>query len=202
MPTLTETHTFSIDTESYVTRSAVTSDGIATKAPTVPAALAGTLADRTTDTSGVVTLAAGHGLEAGRLVDVYHEGGRLPNALIDSVDGDAVTFAGDAGDVLPAVDSPVAVAVPVVAAVNFAGDDALGFGVKSPAVGFVAFLEAAQADATAAHEVEIKKPGDGKGWTSAGDVPNPLAGKSIAGVRFSHADPNRAAVMSVTVLVG
>ena len=81
-----------------VTRTASSQIGHET-APQLPAAKAGTLSARTDDNTGVVTLAAGHGLEVGDVVDVYWSGsGNYRYGMdVTVVDGNDVTVDGGAG---------------------------------------------------------------------------------------------------------
>ncbi len=62
---------------------------------------AGTLSTRTSDTAGVLTMSPGHGWTTGLQVAIVWDGGERDNATI-SVSGNAVTFSGGAGAVLPA----------------------------------------------------------------------------------------------------
>src|SRR5690606_24192972 len=72
---------------------------------TLPAAAAGTLSTRSTDTTGVVTVV---GLELGppAVCAIYWVVARLYHVDVDSVDGDAVTFSGGEVDVLPTESDP------------------------------------------------------------------------------------------------
>lgn len=61
----------------------------------------GSLTTRSTDSNGVVTLATGHSITTGMVVDVYWAGG-VRYGMDATVAGDAVTVDGGDGDVLPA----------------------------------------------------------------------------------------------------
>ena len=98
-------------------------------------------------------------------------------------------------------------------AVNFAGDEVLGLAAKSYARGRVEFLGVPAAAERRVRRGKVSPPGDptvyaveldageGRGWTSAGDEPNPLEGCDVTALRFSHGEPTREAVMLVEVLV-
>ncbi len=70
---------------------------------------AGTLTVRSDNTSGQVTLAAGHGVVTGILADITWNAGanRRTGVLVGNVNGNNVAFSGGAGDNLPAQDTAI-----------------------------------------------------------------------------------------------
>jgi hypothetical protein len=75
---------------------------------TLPAGNAGTLTTRTDDNTGVATLSTGHGIVSADKVDVYWTGGRR-YGMVATVDTNAVTVDGGAGDNLPAATTALVV---------------------------------------------------------------------------------------------
>lgn len=198
--TLTETRTFSIGAESFVSRSAVSARRCLSAAESVPAAKAAKLVRRECNTEGRAELEDdGHGLTVGQRIDIYFPGGLLFDAEVTEVDGAVIRFASDAGDPLPSdVGAALAVAVPVVAGLAIHGPEVVGLAVRSSskAAAVVAFVERGGAIEDA---IDLAAE-EGTAWTSARGGANPLRGAHIAAVRFSHADTNRPAGMRAAVL--
>lgn len=79
---------------------------------TLPLAKAGNLTTRTSDTVGVLTLLAGHGITDAMLVDLYWTGGKRYGCTVTAYDATTVTLGAGAktgGDVLPADESAIVV---------------------------------------------------------------------------------------------
>jgi len=92
--------------------------------PATAAAKSGTLTTRTDDDTGVATLATGHAITTGMVVDVYWTGG-VRYGMDATVSGLAVTVDGGAGDNLPAQDDPVTVVEQIeINPLNLDGDNA------------------------------------------------------------------------------
>ena len=90
----------------------------------LPAGKAGTLTTRTSDTVGDATLATGHGIETGDLVDVYWEGGVRYGVTVGTVSGLAVPLTDSgAGDVLPADETPIVIGLVTVIDTDFVGNN-------------------------------------------------------------------------------
>lgn len=65
----------------------------------------GTLSTRTSDTAGVLTVAEGHGIVAGDVIDVYWDGGHATSGTVTDADDTTITFESATGDVLPIEDA-------------------------------------------------------------------------------------------------
>ena len=87
----------------------------------LPAALDGELTTRTDNDTGVITLAGGHGLQTGDEIDVYWEGGSR-SGMSCTVNVNAVTVDGGAGDNLPALNAPVTVSKPTTIDTDVVGN--------------------------------------------------------------------------------
>lgn len=93
----------------------------------LPAALAGTLTTRTDDDTGVVTVAAGHGITASDTVDVYWTGGRRYGVDVTAVTSTTISIDIGSGDNLPAASTAVTIVKQVVSNLMLDGDAALAF---------------------------------------------------------------------------
>ena len=114
-----------------------TADGTVTREVAIPAGKAGSLTTRTNDGAGVITLAAGHGIAALAVVDIYWSGGARYGVLVDTLSGtgdielnfdDTPTAT---GDVLPVKDTAVVVSPRTTINVPIDGDAVEMFGVHS-----------------------------------------------------------------------
>lgn len=153
----------------------------------------GELTTRTSDTNGVVTLATGHGIASTNVVDVYWTGGKR-YGMTATVEGNAVTVDGGAGDNLPDLNTEgIQVVRQTVVDVNFDGDE----------MRFVAFVyrNAGDADARAHGDfqdtadasieaIELKVETSSEGLIRNQNVFNLAAGDTnvFTGNRITHVD--------------
>ena len=153
------------------------SDGIA-----LPAGLAGTLTTRTSATAGVATLGEGHGVEPDDVVAIFWEGGRRYGVVVDSVDGQAVTF-GNAtpgtGDDLPSQGTALVVTPPVAIDVDFAGDLLRMIAARADQRALLDF-QAAGGATIAAVDLAAGEPWS---WASGTGTDNPFAGEVVAALK-------------------
>ena len=90
----------------------------------MPAARAGTLTTRTNDTTGVVTVAEGHGITDEDTVAVFWDGGRRYAVAVSATTATTVSIgSGGAGAVLPAEDSVVTICKETTSNLVVDGDD-------------------------------------------------------------------------------
>ncbi len=172
-----------------------TADGAIRQGPiTLPAAEAGTLSTRSTNTTGVLTL-AGTTLQIGDVIDVYWDGGRRYDVDVDGVAGDDVTFSGGAGDVLPVQDTAVTAAEQVAIDLAFTGDELVAIGAK---LGERGHLSVRDSGATALSIDLVKN--ETWFWLDGQQIVNPLAGSSIDGLMASNASSSATAVLNLGVL--
>lgn len=88
-------------------------DGTLIKDPSLPAAKTGTLSTRSSDTAGTLTMASGHGITDGDIIDIYWSGGQCTSALVGTVATNSVPFTLATGDVLPAATTAITAMVQV-----------------------------------------------------------------------------------------
>jgi hypothetical protein len=157
-------------------------DGQLAKHPALPAARAGTLSTRTSDTAGTLTLAAGHGVQTGAVLDVYWSGGRRYNVVAGVVVGNDVPISGGAGDSLPTVATSLTAAVQLEVDTDFEGDPLVAIGALCPQRAHVGFY----AGTTLALSLDLVA-GELWHWIDGGTAPNPLAGQAITHVVVTQA---------------
>ena len=163
---------------------------------TLPAGKAGTLSTRTSDTAGVATLAADHGITTGMMVDVYWAAGVRYGVTVGTVSGTSVPLSDSgAGDVYPAASTAIVVAPVTVIDTDFDGDLASMIAALTTKRGHIDFRTAA-ASATAA-ELQAN---EAYTWASDTGVVNPLASDDVASIRMSNGDSSGTATGKVAVL--
>jgi hypothetical protein len=163
---------------------------------TLPAGKAGALTTRTSDTVGEATMATGHGITTGALVDVYWDGGVRYGVTVGTVNGQAVPLTDSgAGDVLPADETPIVIGLVTVIDTDFDGDKAAMLAALTTKRGHVDFRTAA----ASAHAAELQA-NEAYQWASDTGVTNPLASDDITAVRMSNGDSTGTAVGKLGVI--
>lgn len=161
---------------------------------TLPAAEAGTLSTRTTDTTGVLTI-TDTALEIGDVIDIYWDGGMRYDVDVDNVVAAAVTFSGGAGDVLPTQDDPITAAEQVVIDTDFDGANLVAIGALCTQRGHLSFQES---DATELSvELTASEPWF---WVDAQEIANPLVGTVVGNIQVSQASSTATAALNVGIL--
>ncbi len=161
---------------------------------TLPAAEAGDLSTRTTDTTGVLTI-AGTTLQIGDTIDIYWDGGRRYDVDVDNVVADDVTFSGGAGDILPAVSTAITAARQVAIATDFDGANLVAVGALCTAHGHLSFQEGG------ATELSVDLPArEAWFWLNGSTAPNPLVSTVVDSIRASQSGSVAAAMLDLGVL--
>lgn len=151
-------------------------EGVAAGQVTLPAAKAGTLSTRTSDSVGEATLASGHGITTGLLVDVYWTGGVRYGVTVGTVDGTAVPLSDSgAGDVYPAEDTEILVAPVQTIMLGFDGDDAQVIALHSTQRSHAVLAES---DDTVIQAVELQAE-EPYVWQADSGLANPLTGDPV-----------------------
>lgn len=161
---------------------------------TLPAAEAGTLSTRTTDTTGELTI-AGTTLQIGDTIDIYWDGGRRYDVDVDNVVGDDVTFSGGASDILPAASTPITTAEQISIATDFDGANLVAIGALANARGHLSFQEAGATELSV--DLTAKEAWF---WVDQSTAVNPLASTVVGTVKASQAGSNGAATLDLGVL--
>lgn len=156
-------------------------DNGVTHQPSVPAAKAGNLTTRTSDTVGELTMATGHGITTGLILDIYWSGGKRYGVTVGTVSVNQVPFSLGSGDNLPADEFAITAMIPVVEIAAIPTATVKGIGAYSPVIGIVRFLKA---DDTVLKLADLAAGGKYT-WVDGSGVTNPLA-FDVAKVTFSH----------------
>ena len=160
----------------------------------LPAADAGTLSTRTTDTSGVATI-TGTALQIGDTIDIYWDGGRRYDVDVDNVVGDDVTFSGGAGDILPAESTALTAAEQVSIETDFDGARLVAIGALANVRGHLSFREGSATELSV--DLTAKEAWF---WVDQSTAANPLASTVVDTVKASQAGSSAAATLDMGVL--
>lgn len=201
MPTSTITVTGSVGGITIQGTVSRTAEGQISQEVSLPAADAGMLTARVSDSEGTLTMDdAGHGISTGDIVDVYWEGGVRYGMTVGTVSGTSVPIGGvggpGAGDPLPAQDTPVTADVQVVVNTDFDGDDLEIIDVMSTRRGHIDFQDSGSASL---HATELKA-NEPWWWISDTGITNPLSGNPVDKAVVSNGDSQNAATLKIGVL--
>lgn len=167
----------------------------------LPAADAGSLTTRTSDTAGTLTMSdAGHGISTGDKIDIFwtDTGGNAKcayGATVGTVSGTSVPFTLAGGDVLPAVDSNVTADVLVEINTDFDGDDVQIIGLQSTLVGHFDFQDSGDASLHQAKLTALEP----WFWVADTGTTNPLTGNPVDKLFVSNGDSSSAATVKLGV---
>lgn len=180
----------------------VTTDGQLVKSPTLAAAKAGALTTRTNNTSGTLTMAAGHDIDTGDRLDVYWTNpdgtvGRRYGVTVGTVSTNEVPVSGGAGDNLPADETAVRAMVPQLESFSVvaAAMNALLVGCNGPAT--AVFRDGS---GTTVATVEVDSGTNAYQWDSSTGVATPF-GANVADVYLSHGDSAASLDVSAVALI-
>jgi hypothetical protein len=158
-------------------------EGIVGQEPPLPAAKAGTLTTRTDNTSGTLTLGAGHGVTTGNVIDLYWDGGRRYNVTVGTVSGNTVPISGGAGDNLPVLNAAITAAVQTVIDAPFDGNLVLAIAAQCSKRARVEFYQ----NSSMVLGIDLVA-GETWVWWTGGAGTNPLAGADVTAIKASQAD--------------
>lgn len=155
--------------------------------PSLPAAKAGALSTRTSDTAGTLTLGAGHGITDGQVVnifwtDVNGESHCAYGATVGTVAGNDVPFTGAAGDVLPAEGCAITVSVVVLIDTDVDGDLLKMIAAGSTLLTHMTFKREA---GTVILPV-LLLANEGWKWVKGQGIANPLTGDPVGKIAVSN----------------
>jgi hypothetical protein len=166
------------------------SGGVPPQDAALPAAKAGSLTTRTSDTEGELTMTdTDHGLENGDKITIFWADGIAYQATVGTVEGKVVPFTGAKGDNLPPQDTAITAGVITVLDVDFDGDKLKMFAASSNRRGHVVFEDVGDNVLSAAELVANEPYLYIDGVTST----NPLAGNPVDEVHVANGDATAAA---------
>lgn len=164
----------------------------------VPAAKAVTsLSTRTDSDTGVLTVAAGHGVTTSDLVDFYWTGGMRRGMTVTATTSTTISIDGGTGDNLPVATTPGVVCIVVSKdfVFEYANVSVLAAASDSTAQAAVSFVTSAPAENLGWH---MPTAGQARHWISGNGESNPLSA-NIVTCRMSHADTTAARNVRVGV---
>lgn len=163
----------------------------------VPAAQAGTLTTRTSNTVGTITMGSGgHTVTTGARIDIYWTEGGVAGVrygvLVGTVVTTAVPITVGAGNNLPSAAVAVVVSLPVAADVKFIGSNLITYAGYSDAVGQIAFEDVTPTNVAYFNLPVAATTFD---WNTNNGLTNAFAGDSPTKAYFSHNDTTGAKTM-------
>lgn len=165
----------------------------------LPAADAGSLTTRTTDTAGTITASSGsHSIETGDVIDIFWtdaNGERqcARGATVGTVSGTSIPFTGAGGTVLPAQDTAVTVDEQTTLDLDFDGDKLQMIVAGSTKDGHITFEDSGDAVLDSA----VLKANEPYSFVKNTGQTNPLTGNPVDEIKVSNADSSAAATFKL-----
>lgn len=186
----------------------VPGNGDASVEPDVPAAKVGQLTTRTDNTTGTLTMNAGHGIITGQKIDVYWVIANITyhrrQVVAGTVAGNSVPISGGTGDNLPANMTAVTVGIPVVVDLNVNGNNIQAAQYIAARDGVVILTTAGGTEihGTLVGDKSGNLAGSAWDWYTGSSVANPFTGSAgaIAKASVSHSDSTATRKMKVVTL--
>jgi hypothetical protein len=155
------------------------------------AAKSGTLTTRTSDTVGTLTMAAGHGITTGQIIDIYWTGGVQYGVTVGTVATNSVPISLGDGDNLPTAATVITAVVQKSINLAIDGDNADILAIVLETIdkslrtaAHVQFRDAANAE-IAEIDLVANVP---QVWDLAGGSANPFTGNPITNLKASQAN--------------
>jgi hypothetical protein len=194
--------TISVDGKSFSQQQNVQSNSSIRREVPVAAAKTGTLTTRTDNTTGTLTMAAGHGFTTGVKIDIYWpdpttgEQKHRRNVVVGTVATNSVPISGGSGDNLPVATTPITAMMPTVVDARFDGDDMVIRAITANAPALVVFT--ADDDVEDDH-VLVTAVGQVVEWYEGNGVTNPLAGQTETRAHVSHGDSTGSKLIKLAI---
>jgi hypothetical protein len=151
----------------------------------IAAAKTGSLATRTNNTDGTLTMAGGHGITTGQRLDIFWAGGSRVGAVVGTVATNSVPFTGGSGDNLPIATTAITACVPTSLAFAVTGNNVVVLACGTDGLGgAVTFTDSGN---TLIFSRTLTPAVKSYVWCSVDGGTNPLAGGAVAKVFLSNA---------------
>ncbi len=162
-------------------------EGSFAHAPTLAAGVDGTLSTRSSNTAGVLTLGAGHGLTDADTIDVHWTDADglhcvAYDCTISTYDSTTVTFTGASGVVLPAQDYAIVAGERITIDSDWSGDLLELIGMSADQDWHAEFQEN-DADSLLALTMDAGEP---VAWLADQGITNPWAGDAVGKIVISN----------------
>lgn len=158
---------------------------------TLSAAKSGTLTTRTDNNTGTLTMASGHGITDGQIIDIYWSGGVHRSATVGTVSGTSVPIDNGIGDNLPTANTAITAVVQKSINLAIDGDNAKIVAMVLETVdkslrtaGNVQFRDSSNA-VIAEIDLVANVP---QVWDIEGGSSNPFTGNPITNLKASQAN--------------
>lgn len=192
MPSVTHSQSISGGSVTIQTQPVIrTNSGPIGLEDTLSSAKSGTLTTRTDNNTGELTMAAGHGITTGQIIDIYWDGGVQRSVTVGTVATNAVPIDGGIGDNLPADETAITAVVQKSINLAIDGDntDIIAIVLETTTktlrtAGNVQFLDAAS-DVIAEIDLVANVP---QVWDIEGGSSNPFTGDPITNLKASQAN--------------
>ena len=158
---------------------------------TLAAAKTGTLTTRTDNTTGTLTMSAGHGITTGQTIDLYWTGGVRYGVTVGTVSTNSVPISSGSGDNLPAADAAITAVVQRSANIFIDGDEtellAIVLETNDKTLRSAAHIQLVDGSAAEIAEIDLVANVP-RVWDLAGGDANPFTGNPITAVKISQAN--------------
>lgn len=181
----------SCDGRTFSFSRAATPDGQTGRAPPLAAAKVGTLTTRTSNTVGTLTMATGHGIATGNIIDIYWSTGASYGLTVGTVAVDSVPFTtaggtmGVSGGALPAANTAITAMVCQLETFPVTAADMYALGAYAGGVPMVArFRDSGNTNVAI---ITVSPGNEGYAWFS-GDPSGSATpfGSNVANVLLTH----------------
>jgi hypothetical protein len=166
------------------------------------AAKTGSLTTRTDANTGTLTMTAGHGITTGAFLFLFwvNADGTLGSrrTIVGTVSVNSVPIDLGAGDDLPIATTAVTAFVAISETVSVVGDDVVGIRVSSTRKGAVQLTDGSDAEHVA-FDLDADNNHTYIWWSTSG-VTNPIAGDTVAKVKFGNGDSGGTNAVTVDFL--
>lgn len=177
-----------INGTNYQKSVSVDADNVLRTKKTVAAAVAGQLTTRTDNTTGTLTMNAGHGITTGARLDIYWNvggvAGHRRGVTVGTVSVNSVPFSLGAGDNLPVNLTNITAMIPTFEDVVITGDNVQYYAFyaqRAPAL--IVFTDSGGVEKGAEF---VSLDGAAAIWYLGNGVTNPLAGDAVTRLYYSH----------------
>lgn len=158
---------------------------------TLSAAKSGTLTTRTTDTTGTLTMATGHGLTTGQIISIFWSGGVQRSVTVGTVSVDSVPISLGVGDVLPIATTAITAVVQKAVTLSVDGDNmkilAVVLETTTGTLRTAANVQFCDASAAVIAEIDLVT-NIPQVWDVEGGSANPFTGNPITNLKVAQAN--------------
>ena len=176
-------------------------EGATSRKVTLPAAKTGTLSTRTDNETGTLTMADGHGITTGAVIDLYWDGGMRYGVEVGTVSVNSVPIDNGSGDNLPSQTTAITASVQTEIEAAIDGDalDSLAIDFSQAASSSTAkgHLDFQETDGTSVAPIDVAAGQPPQVFDITGGATNPFTGDPIAKIMATNGDSAGVATLKV-----